>query len=168
MNHYRTVFLIVGAGIFQFKAFGKVVIYLYRSQLPTTSQGIFYHEVELRAIESGLTEFDFGLESFFATRFHNRILRLFPVFVATDIFFFVIGVAERYLRFEVLKVERIENDEDDIHHFQKFLFHLIGRAENVRVVLGKSANTCQSVQFAAFFVSIHGSELRQAQGQFFV
>ena len=68
-----------------------------------------------------------------------------PVFVASYIFLFVFGVAERNLSFVVFKVESLENVENNVHHFQELVFNLIGSAEDVCVVLGEAAHTCEAV-----------------------
>ena len=168
VNHHRTVFLVILTGVFQLEAFRQVVVHLYGAQLPFPTDGITNHKIEFRTVEGGFTQFNFCIQSFFLTSFNNGLLCFFPVFIAADVFFLVIGVAQRYLYLHFGKVECLENNVDDIHHFQKLVFHLIRAAEDVCIVLREGAYACKSVQFAALLVAIHGAEFGHAHRQVFV
>ena len=60
VNHYRTMFLVIATGVFEFETFRQVVIHLYGSQLPTPADGIFNNEIEIKTIECSFTIFDSG------------------------------------------------------------------------------------------------------------
>ena len=97
VNHHRAVLHVITTNVFQLKSFRKVVIYLYGAQLPTAAQCIFYHKIELRAIEGCLAVFYYGFQAFFGCGLYNGALGFLPVFVATDVFGAVFFVAQRYL-----------------------------------------------------------------------
>ena len=50
VNHDRALLAAVGVCVLQLEALGQVVVYLDGSQLPPASNGILYHEVQLRAV----------------------------------------------------------------------------------------------------------------------
>ena len=165
MYHYGTVFLVVGTHIFEAESFGQVIVYLYRTQLPAATDGIFHHKVELRTVEGGFAIFYTCLQAFFLASLYNSAFGLLPVFVASYIFFAIIGVAERYLCLILLEVERIEYDKDDVHYFEELIFELVGTAEDVGIVLRKAAYTCQTVQLTALLITVNRSELGKSQGK---
>ena len=94
MNHHGAVLLVVGSGVFELEAFGKVVVDLNCSELPAAAYCVLDHEVELRAVEGCLTEFGAGFQSFFGASFDDGLLGKVPVLVGTDVFFLVLGVAK--------------------------------------------------------------------------
>ena len=160
--------LVVCASIFKLEAFRQIIVHLNRTKLPTTSQSILHHEVKFRTIESSLAIFYMCRQTFFFTGFDNRAFCLFPVFFRTDILLAVHLVAQGNLGFVILEVECAENDEDNIHYAQELVFHLVGTAEDVGIILGKSADTCQSMQLTTLFVTINRTELSQTQRKVFV
>ena len=77
-------------------------------------------------------------------------------------------MTQRDLRFVIVEFECLEDDEDDVHHVEELLFHLVGAAEDVGIVLRKSAHTGQTVKFTALFVAIDRAKFCDAQGQILV
>ena len=67
VNHHGTVLEVVCTRVFEFKAFGQVVVHLDGTQLPTTSECVLHHKVELRTVEGCFAVFDNGGESLFLT-----------------------------------------------------------------------------------------------------
>ena len=57
---------------------------------------------------------------------------------------------------------------DNVHNLAELLFHLVGTAEKVRVVLRERADTCKSVKLTTLLVAINGSELCNSQRKVFV
>ena len=94
--------LVVLAGVFELEAFGEVIVHLNRTQLPTAADGVFHHEVELRAVESGFAIFDAGVESLLFAGFDDGLFGAFPVVFRTDVLRTVGLVTERDLCFVVL------------------------------------------------------------------
>ena len=168
MYHHRTMFLVVLARVFQFETFGQVVVHLYRTQLPTASEGIFHHEVELRTVECSFAIFYFGIQAFLLASFDDGIFSFFPNLVRTDILLTVVRVAQRNLRLECIEIQCTENNLDNLHHADELIFHLIRTTEDMGVVLRKRTYTCQSVQLSALFITVHRSEFGDSQGQVFI
>ena len=168
VDHDGAVFLVVAADVFEFEAFGEVVVDLDGAELPTAADGVFDHEVEFGAVEGGFAVFDFGGEIFFFAGFDDGGFGFGPVFVGADVFGFVVGVAEGYLGFEFVEAEGFEYYLDDFHHFDEFIFDLVGATEDVGIVLGEGADAGEAVEFAALFVAIDGAEFGDAKGKVFV
>lgn len=166
VDHHGTMLEVVGAGVLEAEALGQVVVYLYCSELPTATYGVFDHEVEFGAVECGFAEFLACLEAFFFAGFDDGGFGQVPIFIAADVFFFVFGVAQRDLCLVVVEVECLEDIEDDIHHFEELVFDLLGGAEDVCIVLRKSAYAGQSMEFARLLVAVYGAEFGDTQGQF--
>ena len=129
------------------------------TQLPTASNSILDHEIEFGTVESGLAKLYFGWKTFLFAGFDDGTFSFFPVLIGADVFLFVVRIAEGDLRLEALKVERFEDDEDDIHHLEELVLKLIGAAEDMGVVLREAADARQAVQFAALFVTVNRAEL---------
>ena len=162
------MFLVVFTGIFEFKTLRQVVVHLNGTELPTATEGVFYHEVQLRTVESSLAGLFSCRQVHFLTCLANRVLCVFPDLVGTDVFLVVVRVAKGYLRFIVLEVEGFEDDIDDLHDADELLLYLVLTAEDMGIVLRKGAHTRQAVQLAALFVAINGTELRTAERQILV
>ena len=159
MNHHRTVFLVVFARIFELETLWEVVVHLNCTKLPTTSKSVLHHKVKFWTVECGFTILNLCVKSLFFASFNDSLFCFFPILFRTNVLSAVCLVTKRDLRFKVLEFESFENDENDVHHVEEFLLHLIGTAENVSIVLGKSANTGKSMQFTTLFVTINSSEL---------
>jgi hypothetical protein len=92
--HHRTVLLIVGAGIFKTEAFGQIVVHLDGAELPAAAESILHHEVELRTIECGFAKFGTCFQTLLLTGLYDGLLGEMPVFIRSDIFLLVVGVAK--------------------------------------------------------------------------
>src|SRR5690606_24235098 len=159
VNHHRTVQFVIRSFIGKVESLRQVVIHLNGSQLPLATQRVLHHEVEFRSVESCFSIFDYGIQTFVASRIDDRIFCFFPVFLATYIFIAVLFVAERYLSGEIFKSKRTEYIKHQIDYLLELVIELLRSTENVRVILGKTANACQSVKFTRLLVTVHGSEL---------
>ena len=157
--------LVIRAHVFQLETFRQIIVHLNSTQLPTTTDSVFHHEVQLRTIECGFTIFNLCSQSFFLTSLNNSLFSLFPVFITTDILFAVHFVTQRDLSFYIFKVHGLEHNIDDIHYTEEFFLHLVGTAEQVGIILCKAAHTSQAVQFTTLFVTAYGSEFCNTQRQ---
>ncbi len=88
-----------------------------------------------------------------------------PVLVASYIFLLVPGVAQGYLRLEILEIESLEDVEDNIHHLEEFSLDLLRGAEEMGIVLRESADTGQAVELAALFIAVDCPEFGISQRQ---
>ncbi len=93
--------LIVGTGIFEPETLREVIVDLNGAELPATAYGILDHEVEFRTVERGFACFLTGIEALFSAGFDNRLLGEVPIFVAADILFLIVGIAQRDLSPEI-------------------------------------------------------------------
>ena len=168
VNHYRTMLLVIGSHILKIESFRQVIIYLNSSQLPTTTDSVFHHEVQFRTIKSSFTIFNFCFQPLFLTRFDDCLLCLFPIFVTSDIFLTVHFITKRNLSFKIREVHWTEYNWNNIHYTKKFSFHLIGTAKNMCIILRKATNTGQPVKFTALLITTYCSELSNTQRQIFI
>ncbi len=138
--------LIVGTGVFETETLRQIVVHLNGAELPAAAYGILDHEVEFRTVECSLTLHLTGFEALFGTCLDDGALGEMPVLVASDIFLLVPGVAQGYLRLEILEIESLEDVEDNIHHLEEFSLDLLRGAEEMGIVLRESADTGQAVE----------------------
>ncbi|CCY16784.1 uncharacterized protein BN773_00857 [Prevotella sp. CAG:755] len=61
-----------------------------------------------------------------------------------------------------------EDNHNNVHHTQELVFHLVGTAEDMSVVLRKTTHTRQAMEFSALLITVYRSEFCQTQGQVFV
>src|SRR5574344_2757342 len=102
------------------------------------------------------------------TCFYNSALSLFPNFITTYVFCFIIRVSQRNLCFYLIEIQCTEYNLDNIHYFQEFFFHLIWTTEDMCIILSETAYTSQSVQLAALFIAVYGPKLCITQRKVFI
>ena len=94
VNHHRRLLRIILSRIFKLETVRKVIINLDSSQLPTTTNSILYHEIELRTIESSLTKFYTSLETFLLTGSLNSSFTLLPNLIRANILLLIIRITQ--------------------------------------------------------------------------
>ena len=65
-------------------------------------------------------------------------------------------------------MQGLEDVQDQVDDLLELFLDLVLAAEQVRIVLGESADAGQAVQFTGLLIAVHGAELGIAQGQFLV
>ena len=168
VDHHRAMWLVVGADVLQLEALGQVVIHLYGAQLPGAAEGIFDHEVEFGAVESGFAQFRYGFQACFLYGFDDGAFGLFPVFFRADVLFGIFGIAQGDLHGIVFEAQFLKHVARQFQHIQELAFDLIGSAKDVGVVLGEAPHAGEAVQLTTLLVAIDGAEFCDAQGQVFV
>ena len=158
VNHHGTVLLVVGTGILELETLGQVVVHLDGAQLPAAAQSILDHKVQLGTIEGRLAGHLLGNQALLLTSLDDGALGLFPYLIASHIFLLVIGVTQRNLSL-IVETEYTEDKRDDVHHAQELLLQLVGRAEQVSIVLRETAHARQSVQLTTLLIAVNGTEL---------
>ena len=157
MYHIRTVLFAVGIDIGHIETLGKVKVELYGRALPFAAEHIFYLDINFRPIESAaaLINLVFNAGAF------NRLLEHpyggLPHRVFTHRSFRRTG---RQVYLEIVKPERTKHGETERKHAVDLIGHLIGTAEEVRIVLGKSAHPEQSVENPAALVPVYRAQFR--------
>ena len=164
MDHHRCLLRVVLVGVFQLEALRQVVVHLNGTQLPTTTDGILNHEVELRTIECSLTVFHLGGQTLLLASLHNSLLSQCPIFVSTNILIVVVRITQTDLSLEV-ESEGCQHDTDDIHYVQELLLYLVRTAEQVGIILSERTYTSQSVQLTTLLITIHRTKLSNTQRQ---
>ena len=168
VDHHRTLAGAVGIDILQLEALGEVVVHLDGAQLPAAADGVLHHEVQLRAVEGGFARLHDERQALLLRGLDDAGLGLLPVLVGTDVLGRVLGVAEGDLRGELVEVQGLEDVQDQVDDLLELLLDLVLAAEQVRIVLGESADAGQAVQLTGLLVAVHGAELGVAQGQVLV
>ena len=125
MNHHRSLLRVILGSILQFETLWQVVIHLDGTQLPTTADGILYHEVELRTIEGSLANLLTSLKTLLLASLADSVLALFPNLIRTDILLCILRVAERNLCLVVLETEDLEYLQDYVDYVLELRLYLI-------------------------------------------
>ena len=71
-----------------------------------------------------------------------------------DVYKRQVRVSQRNLRGEIIETQRLEYRENNIDHFLELLFQLIGRTEQMGIILREPAHPCQDVYKRQAFVYI--------------
>ena len=91
-------------------------------------------------------------------------LRLLPVLFAADVF--VAGrIAERKLHAVILEADRLQHEQHKVERDAELVLDLLGRAEEMGVVLSEAADAEHAVEFARLLVAIDGAELGEPHRQ---
>ncbi len=80
-------------------------------------------------------------------------------------FFLIVRIPGGKLGLELVEAKILQHVEGEFQAVRDLVFDLLRRAEDVRVVLGKSAHPQQAVHHARTFVAIHRPQLAQAHRQ---
>ena len=143
----------------------NAMISIDTTQLPLPSDGILYHEIKLRSVESGLAILNDGLEAHFSSGLDDGVLSLLPILVATDVLGLVIGIPEGNLGSVLVELEYLEDIEDQFYDFLELSLELVRGHEHVGVILGKGTYPCKAVELAALLVTVNRTELCHPQGE---
>ena len=161
MHHDRPLLRAVGRGVGQVEALGQVEVALDGAVLPLASQGVLDLVVDLRAIERAAALIELEGQPDRVGRLLERLGRALPDGVLAD------GLLRRPRRQVrgVLEPEGLHEAVDQPADPRDLLRQLIGRAEDVRVVLGEAAHAQHPVHDARALVAVDRAELGPAQGQ---
>ena len=85
VDHDRSVPGVVGTDVFEIEALRQVVVDLHRPELPLAADDVLDHEVDLRAVEGGLSGLLAERGPEFPGRVATRLLGLVPVGGVADI-----------------------------------------------------------------------------------
>ena len=164
MDHDRDVRFVVGTDVGEVEANREVVIYLHCAELPVAADDVFYDKVDLRAVERGFAEFYRVIDPEVDDGIAEGGLGLVPVFRGTDIFV-TFRIAERKADAVIVHAECGEDFFYQIEAAFDFLSDLIGRAEEMGVVLGKAADAGHAAEFTGLFPAIDRAEFCEADGE---
>src|SRR5687768_10623240 len=151
--------LVVFADVFHLESLRQIEIKLHGRQLPVAADRILDSDVDLRTVKHGLT-FDARVRNVSRVkRVDKRGFRAVPVFVGTEIVHVLIVAPNRQFDLDVFEAEDFVDMKGEVDATEDFAANLLGRAENVSIVLRKPAHTRQSVQRAGKFGAITRAEL---------
>ena len=164
VDHDGRVFFVVGSDVAEAEADGENVVYLNGAELPFAADDVFDHEVDFRAVEGGFARFfgegdAEGLGGVAAGGFGDIPL----LGVAGE--FFAVGVAEADAHAVVGHAEGREDGFDEGEAALDFLRDLVGRAEEVGIILSEAADAGHAVEFAGLFPAVNGAEFGESDGQ---
>ena len=93
----------------------------------------------------------------------QRFFRQIPDFIGTDA---VNAVRPgRKINFNIVKAKVFVNVQNQLNCRNTFFFHLLRRAENMGIILGKFANAHQPHQRSGSFITVDHAELSHSQRQ---
>ena len=140
VDHDGLVSLAVFADVFEFEAGWEGEIELDCRELPEAAEDVDQLDVDLGAVEGGFAGDGFvGDALLFECAFEGADGQA-PVFVAACVFYAVVGVPGGELDLELVETESLEDGLGKVDAGDDFTFYLTGHAEDVCVVLGKSAD----------------------------
>ena len=163
MDHHRARSRPVRRHELQVETLREVEIKLKRRELPAPADGIGHMHINLGPVESASPLLYFIFQ---AGRFHRRAQACsgrLPEAVVAD------GLAGRLggqACAEIVKSESPKHRQDEFQKLRQFACYLLGRAENMAVVLGETSCAEQPVKRARHLIAIHRAQLKQAQRQF--
>src|ERR1043165_6058521 len=140
--------LVILAYILKLETLRQVEIPLHRSELPEATDGVFDLEVNLWTIERALALDALVLDAVFLQNSRELVFGLRPFFVRAEIVLVRLIAFDGQLELNLLEPERLQDRDDEINAVADLLAHLIGRAEEMRVVNRKPAHAHQPVQRA--------------------
>src|SRR5919199_525043 len=134
---------------------------LDRGKLPLASEYVARHEVRLGTVEGGLALDRLILDAVRIERRPQRIRRLLPLLVIRHVLSLAATQAE--LHVVAMELVRVEHLADQVQRPAELLFDLVGRTEDVAVVLRQAAHACEPRKLARLFVAVERRELGEAQ-----
>ena len=135
-------------------------IQLDRAALPGAAEAVFQMEVDLRAIERTVALVDdIGLAKL-VERGDEAVCRNLPLLVRANVILRHGGQLH-----VVLEAEERVHVVDELGHALDLVLDLIGRHEDVRIVLREAADAEQAVQGAGQFMAVHDAEFADTQRQ---
>ena len=164
MHHHRPVRRVVRADVFEAEPLRQVIIHLHGPELPFAPDAVADDEVNLRPVEGRLAD---GLDDVHLEPLHDVpqvLLRLRPVLRRADVLV-RLRVAQADAHDDVGQAERRQHQLGQLDARGDFALELVGRAEQVRVVLREAADADHPVEFAGLLEAVHRAELRQPQRQ---
>ena len=165
MHHQRLVRLAVLADVLQPEAARQREIELHGGKLPLAADGVHQLHVDLGPVERGFIGHHFGLDlqlvagALQGAFGHLPLLGRAVVLAAGAA---IPGGKLGVVLLEAVGGQRIDGELQAVHHF---VFDLLRRAEDVRVVLREAAHAEQSVQHAGALVAVDRAELAEPHRQ---
>jgi hypothetical protein len=149
----------VAAAVGEREALRQDEVDLDGAELPAAPNRVVHVDVELWAIERAAPAIDRVRQRAGGQRLADGLLgNLVGVRTRTRF-------AGRENVFDALEAERGDQADRFVRRLLELVLQLLGRAEQVRVVLREAAHPVQAVQRAAAFEAVDGAELRIAQRQ---
>ena len=165
MHHQRLMALAVLADVLQAKALGQGEVELHGRELPQAADGVHQLDVDLGAVERSFAGNGFVLDVAALQSVLQRTLRQLPLIVAAGVGFAIVRIPGRQLDLELLEAVGVQRGQREVDAADHFVFNLLRRAEDVRVVLGKAAHAQQAVHHARTLVAIDRAHLAQPHRQ---
>ena len=161
MHHNRLLARAVFGHIFEAKAGGQVEVELHGRKLPQAPNRVHQLDVNLRPIKGRFAGDRLVLDVQPLQNFFERRRRGVPLIFRSHEACLVRGIPCRKLGDKFVEAEIFQHIARELNAIGNFLFDLLRRGKNVRVVLSKTSNAQKSVHDAGTLIAIHRSELAQ-------
>ena len=165
MHHDRLLARAVFSDVLQAEALREVEVELHSRELPQAADCVHPPDVDLRAVKCRFARDDRVFDLFFFQNLFERIGGSFPLIVAADKILAIIRIPGGKLSLKLIETEILQHIQRKIQASRDFRFDLVRRAENMRVVLSKSAHSQQSVHYPRALVAIDSPEFAQPHRQ---
>ncbi len=165
VHHHGLMALAVFADVLELEARGKVEVELNGRELPEAAENVDELEVDFGAVEGAFAGNGFVGEAATGEDAFEGGFSVDPVFLLADEIAGLGGVVGGELDAVLGKAEGFEHGFGKVDAGVHFVFNLIGCAEDVGVVLGKTAHAQQAMHGAGTLVAINVAKLGVALGQ---
>src|ERR1051326_3624660 len=161
VDHHRAVLGVVGADVLELEALGEVVVDLHRAELPRPADRVGHLVLELRAVERALAGVDVIADAVLLQPVLQSRLRGVPPRVGAEPFLGAGGEGDA----DVGEAEYRVHLLDQVQLTVDLPLELLGRDEEVRVVLRERAHAHEASGHAAALVAVQPREVGQADRQ---
>ena len=161
VQHHRPVLLAVLADVAGVQPLGQHEVDLMGAALPLAADRVAQDELQLRPIERAFAGIELGIEPRSRRRLLERLLGAIPDLVAAGANRRAIGEPDEDVGKAEVAIDRLEQIADA----DRLRGDLLGRAEDVGVVLGERAHAHQAVEGAGRLVAVTRAELGHPQRQ---
>ena len=165
MHHQRLMLLAVLGDVFELEAPRQREIELHGGKLPQPPDRVHQFHVDLRAVKRRFVRHHLHLH---VQPFGGALQRVFgelPLLGRAVVLAACAAVPGGKLGFVFVEAEGLQRIDGELQAAHHFVFDLLRRAENMRVVLRESAHAHQPVHHARSLVAIHRAQFAQPHRQ---
>ncbi len=161
MDHDWAMSRIVGTHKIQVKSLGQIEIELDRAQLMKALQSVLHIEIDFRTVKCAIAFVDLVGTPKRIQRSFESGFGLIPKLVRSH----ALCGTRRKINLHIGKSKKRIGVQNHLSGFFHLAFDLIGRAENMGVVLAECSHARESAHDARAFVAVKPSEICNSQRQ---
>ena len=137
MQNYRSLLFTISVDIGQIEFSRQTEVQLAGGQCIFITHSRFHVNIQLRTIESSLTDFLSVFDADFIQNLAQSILCIVPHFIVIVIFYLVLRITQRQYTAIIRDIEIFVGIKDQVHYLGKFILDLLRCYEQVSIVLAE-------------------------------